>query len=31
MKPIVTIGVCVKNSEETVNEAIESVLNQDFS
>jgi len=30
MKPIVTIGVCVKNSEETVNEAIESVLNQDF-
>ncbi|MEM3551747.1 MAG: glycosyltransferase [Candidatus Bathyarchaeia archaeon] len=26
----VTVGMCVKNSEKTVKEAIESVLNQDF-
>ena len=30
MKPIVTIGVCVKNSAPTIREAIESILNQDF-
>lgn len=26
----VTIGMCIKNSEETIKEAINSVLNQDF-
>ena len=31
MKPIVTIGLCVKNSEKTVSEAINSIINQDFS
>lgn len=30
MKPKVTIGMCVKDSEATINEAIESILNQDF-
>jgi len=30
MKPKVTIGVCVRNCEGYVKEAIESVLNQDF-
>lgn len=29
-KPIVTIGICVRNSEETIREAIDSVLIQDF-
>jgi len=30
MKPKVTIGVCIKNSEATIRETIESLLNQDF-
>lgn len=30
MRPIVTIGVCVRNCENYVKEAIESILNQDF-
>ncbi|RLI39497.1 hypothetical protein DRO69_14200, partial [Candidatus Bathyarchaeota archaeon] len=30
MKPKVTIGICVKNAETTIKEAIESILNQDF-
>ena len=29
-KPKATIGVCVKNAEETIKEAIQSILNQDF-
>lgn len=29
-KPVVTIGVCVKNSASTLREAIESIVNQDF-
>ncbi|MFX1535503.1 MAG: glycosyltransferase [Promethearchaeota archaeon] len=29
--PKVTIGVCVKNSEQTIRDAIESIINQDFS
>jgi len=29
-KPIVTIGVCVRNCESSVGKAIKSVLNQDF-
>jgi glycosyltransferase involved in cell wall biosynthesis len=30
VKPIVTIGVCVRNSASTLREAIESVISQDF-
>jgi len=30
MKPKVTIGVCVRNCEDYIKEAIESILNQDF-
>lgn len=30
MKIVVTIGVCVKNCEASVNEAMESILDQDF-
>ena len=30
MKPMVTIGLCVKNSEETVREAITCIVNQEF-
>lgn len=30
MKPKVTIGLCVKNSETTIKETLESILNQDF-
>lgn len=30
MKPIVTIGVCVRNCEATIEEAIKSICNQDF-
>ena len=30
MKPIVTIGLCVRNCEASIKEAIDSVLNQDF-
>ncbi|MEM4713649.1 MAG: glycosyltransferase [Candidatus Bathyarchaeia archaeon] len=30
MKPKVTIGICVKNSEATIKETIESILAQDF-
>jgi glycosyltransferase involved in cell wall biosynthesis len=30
VKPLVTIGICVRNCEATINEAIESVRNQDF-
>lgn len=30
MQPKVTIGFCVKNCETTVEEAIESILNQDY-
>lgn len=30
MKPKVTIGVCVRNCEEFIEEAIESIINQDF-
>lgn len=29
-KPLVTIGVCVKNSEATLPEALESIMEQDF-
>jgi glycosyltransferase involved in cell wall biosynthesis len=31
MKPIVTIGVCIRNSASTIREAIESIISQDFS
>jgi len=31
MNPLVTIGVCVRNCEDYIKEAIESVLSQDFS
>ena len=30
-KPVVTVGLCVRNCEATVGEAIESVLDQNFS
>lgn len=30
-KTIVTIGLCVKNAEQTIHEALKSILNQDFS
>ena len=30
MKPKVTIGICVKNCEATIKEAIDSVIDQDF-
>jgi len=30
MKPIVTIGICVRNSEKMIGWAIESILKQDF-
>lgn len=30
MKPKVTIGVCVKNAETTIKDAVESILSQDF-
>ena len=30
MKPIITIGVCVKDSAPTLNQAIDSILYQDF-
>ena len=30
IKPLVTIGICVKNCEATVKEAIDSILDQDF-
>jgi len=30
MKPKVTIGLCVKNSEATIRETIESIIDQDF-
>lgn len=29
-KPVVTVGVCVRNSEATIKDAIDSVLKQDF-
>lgn len=29
-KPVVTIGVCVRNSASTIPEAMESIINQDF-
>lgn len=29
-KPLVTIGLCVKNAEQTIYQAIESILDQDF-
>ena len=29
-KPLVTIGVCVRNGEETIKDAIESIMGQDF-
>ncbi len=31
VKPAVTVGVCVRNSASTIREAIESIINQDFS
>lgn len=31
VKPVVTIGVCVRNSASTIREAIKSIINQDFS
>lgn len=31
MKPNVTVGVCVRNCEDSIKEAIESILDQDFS
>ena len=30
MKPIVTVGMCVKNNEATVREAAKCIINQDF-
>lgn len=30
MKPLITIGVCVRDSEKTIRSAIESVMKQDF-
>lgn len=30
MKPKVTIGVCVRNCQDTISEAIQSILTQDF-
>lgn len=30
MKPKITIGMCIKNSEATIKEAMESILNQDY-
>lgn len=30
MKPLVTIGVCVRNCEDYINETIESISDQDF-
>ena len=30
MKPIVTIGICVRNCEDTIEETIESIARQDF-
>jgi glycosyltransferase involved in cell wall biosynthesis len=30
MKPEVTIGICVRNSENYIRDAIESILNQNF-
>ena len=30
LKPVVTIGVCARNSVSTIREAIESIINQDF-
>lgn len=30
VKPIVTIGLCVRNSASTIREAIESIISQDF-
>jgi len=30
VKPVVTIGVCVRNSSFTIREAIDSIINQDF-
>jgi len=29
-KPLVTLGVCVRNGEETIKDAIESIMGQDF-
>lgn len=29
-RPLVTIGVCVKNCEDTIKDAIESIMSQDF-
>ncbi len=30
MKPIVTIGLCVKNNEDTVKEVVNSIVDQDY-
>jgi glycosyltransferase involved in cell wall biosynthesis len=30
LKPIVTVGLCVKNNEGTIKEAVDSIVNQDF-
>lgn len=30
INPIVTIGLCVKNNEATIKEAVDSIVNQDF-
>jgi glycosyltransferase involved in cell wall biosynthesis len=30
MKPVVTVGICVRNCEATVKEAIDSIIDQDF-
>lgn len=30
MKPIVTIGMCMRNSENTIANALDSIINQDF-
>jgi len=30
MKPVVTVGVCVRNSASTIREAVESIMAQDF-
>ena len=29
MEPLVTVGICVRNGEKTLGNAVESVINQD--
>lgn len=30
MKPVITIGICVRNGEKMLKDAVDSILNQDF-